>query len=143
MPQQVNPFVQQAMQLHQQIYPLLQQGLQHRQMMMGEFAKIATISQNLVPSCDALIQAINSGNTQQALATANNLRGMSGQLLQSAQLLSSGIAQRMDTMFYMLQIAQQRINWLLSLMQGVRPQVGFFGAPYQYGMPYQQSAYLS
>ncbi len=139
MQQQVNPFMQYAMQLHQQIHPLFQQSLQHRQVMLGEFTKIVSISQNLIPICDDIVLSINSGNAQRALASAQNLRGMSEQLIQSAQFLNNGIAQRMDMALYMLSMAQQRINELSGAIQSARPQIGFISAPYHQTAP----AYMS
>jgi hypothetical protein len=131
MHQQLNPFVQNAMQLQQQVNPLIQQSLQQGQMMMGEFAKVASISQTMVPVCDDLTQSISSGNMQRALASTQNLRGMSGQLAQSTQILNAGIAQRMDTALFMLGMAEQRINGLQNAIQSMRPQIGLMGVPYQ------------
>ena len=131
MQQQLNPFVQTAMQFQQQVNPLIQQSLQRGQMMLGEFAKVASISQTMIPVCDDLSQSISSGNTQRALASAQNLRSMSGQLAQSTQILSSGIAQRMDTALFMLGMAEQRINGIQNAIQNMRPQIGFIGTPYQ------------
>jgi len=125
--QQVNPFIQQAMQMQQHVHPLMQQAFQHGQMMIGEVARVTAISQNMIPACDDLIQSITSGNTQRALATAQTLRGMSGQIVQSTQFVSSGIAQKMDTVLFILNTAHNRINEVTNAIQGMRPQLGFTG----------------
>ncbi len=140
MQQQVNPYIQQAVQMHQQINPLVQQAFHQGQMMLGEVARITAISQNMVPVCDDAIQSINSGNTQRALASAQALRGMSGQLAQSTQFLSSGIAQRIDTALFVLNTAQHRINELTGVIQGIRPQFGFTGIDPQFTMQFPQTA---
>lgn len=125
---QNNPFIQQAMQIQQQINPLIQSALQHGQVTLGEFNKIASISQNMMPVCDDVIQAINSGNTQRALTSSQNMRGMIGQLNQSTQFLSNSIAQKMDMALFMMNNAQQRIGALTNFIQSMRPQVNLSGA---------------
>ncbi|MDF9407184.1 hypothetical protein L7E55_02240 [Pelotomaculum isophthalicicum JI] len=125
MQQQTNPFIQQASHIQQQINPLIQNAMQYGQISLGEFVKVASISQNMFHACDDIIRSINSGNTQSALASAQNLRGMTGQLMQSTQFLSNSIAQRMDMALYMLSNAQQRIGELTNFIHSMRPQLGF------------------
>ena len=114
--------------------PFLQQAMQHTQMRMGEIAGVVSLSQNLIPACDDVILSINSGNIQRALASAQNVKGMSVQLAQSLQVMNSAITQRLDMAAFMLQNLRNT-------------HAGFIGvAPWQINaIPYQQvaSPYLS
>ena len=122
------------MSMQLQMNPFVQHAIQHAQMRMGEFAGVMSLSQNLIPACDDVILSINAGNMQRAIASAQNLRGMSVQVAQSMQVLNNNIANRLDMASYVLQNLRNA-------------HAGFTGvAPWQINAaPYQQTmtTYLS
>ncbi len=122
------------MSMQMQASPFIQHALQHAQMRMGEFAGVVSLSQNLIPACDNVILSINSGNMQQAIASAQNCKAMSVQLAQSTQMMNNAIAHRLEMATYVLQNLRNM-------------HAGFTGvAPWQINVtPYQQTAspYLS
>ena len=91
------------MSMQWQAGPLMQQALQNAQMRMGQIAGVVNLSQSMIPACDDIILAINSGNMQHALASAQNCKAMSVQLAQSMQVMNNVITQRLDAANYILQ----------------------------------------
>jgi hypothetical protein len=116
--------------MQSQANPFVQHVLQHRQMMLGEFNKVAAITQSMVPTCDDVIMSINAGNAQRALASAQNIKGMSMQLAQSVQFFQNTMAQRLEMANYMIQ----------SMRSAVATQPGCTGmAPWQVNVTSNQS----
>jgi hypothetical protein len=115
--------------MQMQANPFVQHALQHAQMRMGEFSGIVSLSQNLIPACDNVILSINSGNMQQAIASAQTCKAMSVQVAQSMQVMNNAITQRLDMASYVLQNLRN-------------VHAGFTGvAPWQMNAaPYQQTA---
>jgi hypothetical protein len=120
--------------MQMQANPFVQHALQHAQVRMGELAGIVSLSQNLIPACDNVILSINSGNMQQAIASAQTCKAMSVQVAQSMQVMNNAITQRLDLASYVLQNLRN-------------VHAGFTGVtPWQMNAaPYQQTAssYLS
>ena len=115
------------MSMQMQTNPFIQHALQHAQMRMGEFAGVVSLTQNLIPACDNVILSINSGNMQQAMASAQTCKAMSVQLAQSIQAMNNAITNRLDMATYVLQNLRSAHAGMASAAQ------------WQNATPYQQT----
>lgn len=147
--------------MFQQTNPFLQHAINHAHSLMSEVNKAKILSQDIVSACDNIAMAINSGNTQSAIASIQNVRNMASQVSQSTQCFSQAINERLDMSSYVLNAVQHKINEMSNAIQSLRgnsanyqmgwnqygvQQSGQYGAsmqqqqamPGQYGGPIQQ-----
>jgi len=129
------------MSMQMQAHPFVQHALQHAQMRMGEFAGVVSLTQNMIPACDNVILSINSGNMQQAIASAQTCKAMAVQTAQSMQVMNNAITQRLDMATYVL----QNLRNIHAGFTGVAPWQVNTATYQQTAAPYQQtgSTYLS
>ncbi len=98
--------------MFQQVNPFIQHALRHGKMFIDESNRSAAMSQSLVSSYDEIISALNIGNIQGAINSAQNARNLAVQVAQSTQHINYIITERMQMATYILDRIQYSINEL-------------------------------
>ncbi len=126
--------------MYQQTNPFLQHAINHGQSLLAEVNRTGSLSQDIIATCDNIALAINSGNTQSAVNSIQNVKNMANQMSQTAQFFNQTINERLDMATYILGRIQYRINEMSNAIQSVRGTSNYQMGWGQYGasMPQQQ-----
>ena len=106
--------------MFQQPNPFLQHAISHGQSLLAEVNKSRSLSQDIISTCDNVVMALNSGNTQSAISSVQNIRNMAGQVSQTVQFFNQVINERLDMTSYVLGTIQHKINEMANAVQSLR-----------------------
>jgi len=114
-----------------QTNPFLQHALRHGRRFLEGSDRVVGLAQAQAVSCDEIISAINSGNMQGAMNSAQNARNVASELNYITQELNGIINERMQMASYMVGRIQYRINELSRALETMRGEQGYAAQGFQ------------
>jgi uncharacterized phage infection (PIP) family protein YhgE len=106
--------------MSQQTNPFLQHAVNHGKSLLNEINRTHSLSQEIISTCDNITMCLNSGNTQSAINSIQNVKDMANQVSQSSEFFNQAINERLDMVGHVLGKIQYRVNQMSSAIQSVR-----------------------